>query len=138
MNTKFNFRFLVSFLAMGLIAFTLTACGGESSHSHEHEHKTEEHDGHNHEHNHDGHEGHNHDSHESHDHESHEGHDHSSHEGHDHGEKASVDMTSMEYASVYVCPMHCEGSGSKEAGKCPKCGMEYVLNAEHQEDGHKH
>ncbi len=33
-----------------------------------------------------------------------------------------------EYTSAYVCPMHCEGSGSDEAGKCPVCGMDYVKN----------
>ncbi|MGB1241547.1 MAG: hypothetical protein ACPG49_03435 [Chitinophagales bacterium] len=148
MNTKTNFRFLVSFLVMGLVAFTLTACGGEGSHSHEdghnHDHKTEKkakdsHEGHNHDahegHNHDAHEGHDHSSHEGHNHDSHEGHDHSSHEGHNHG---GVDMTSKEYGSTHVCPMHCKDSGSDAAGTCPACGMEYVLNAEHKEDGHKH
>ena len=43
-----------------------------------------------------------------------------------------------EYNSDYVCPMHCEGSGSKEAGTCPVCGMDYVTQAEHAEDGHTH
>ncbi|MGB0929153.1 MAG: heavy metal-binding domain-containing protein [Chitinophagales bacterium] len=122
----------MSFLVMGLVAFTLTACGGEGSHSHEdghnHDHKTEEKAK-------DSHEGHNHDAHEGHNHGSHEGHDHSSHEGHNHG---GVDMTSKEYGSTYVCPMHCKDSGSAAAGKCPACGMEYVLNAEHKEDGHTH
>ncbi len=33
-----------------------------------------------------------------------------------------------EYTSKYICPMHCEGSGSEEPGKCPVCGMDYVLN----------
>ena len=42
------------------------------------------------------------------------------------------------YTSAYVCPMHCEGSGSEEAGKCPVCGMNYVAQAEHTKDGHKH
>ncbi len=123
---KTNFNFLLSFLVIGLVAFTLSACGGESSHSHDghegHDHSTEE--------KHDAHEGHNHDA--------HEGHDHDAHEGHNHGDEAGVDMTSKEYSSTYVCPMHCEGSGSDAAGKCPVCGMDYVLNAEHQEDGHKH
>jgi len=31
-----------------------------------------------------------------------------------------------EYTSAYVCPMHCEGSGSDSAGQCPVCGMDYV------------
>ncbi len=43
-----------------------------------------------------------------------------------------------EYTSAYVCPMHCEGSGSEEAGKCPVCGMDYVAQAEHTGDGHTH
>lgn len=43
-----------------------------------------------------------------------------------------------EYTSAYVCPMHCEGSGSDEAGKCPVCGMDYVKNENHKKDGHKH
>lgn len=33
-----------------------------------------------------------------------------------------------EYTSAYVCPMHCEGSGSSEPGTCPVCGMDYVKN----------
>lgn len=33
-----------------------------------------------------------------------------------------------EYTSAYVCPMHCEGSGSDSAGNCPVCNMEYVKN----------
>ncbi|PWL38397.1 hypothetical protein DKG77_08995 [Flagellimonas aquimarina] len=43
-----------------------------------------------------------------------------------------------EYTSAYVCPMHCEGSGSDTEGTCPKCGMDYVANVEHQNDGHTH
>ncbi len=33
-----------------------------------------------------------------------------------------------EYTSAYICPMHCEGSGSDKAGKCPVCKMDYVAN----------
>ena len=36
-----------------------------------------------------------------------------------------------EYTSAYICPMHCEGSGSEQAGKCPVCGMDYVKNEAH-------
>ncbi len=43
-----------------------------------------------------------------------------------------------EYTSDYICPMHCEGSGSDTEGNCPKCGMAYVLNEEHKKDGHTH
>ena len=37
------------------------------------------------------------------------------------------DKQGIEYTSVYVCPKHCEGSGSDKEGKCPVCGMDYVL-----------
>lgn len=43
-----------------------------------------------------------------------------------------------EYTSAYVCHMHCEGSGSDKAGKCPVCGMDYVKNENHKNDGHNH
>ena len=43
-----------------------------------------------------------------------------------------------EYASAYVCPMHCESSGSDKEGECPKCGMTYVKNEDHNANGHKH
>ena len=43
-----------------------------------------------------------------------------------------------EYTAAYVCPMHCEGSGSEEEGNCPKCGMAYVANEDHVKDGHTH
>ncbi|MCB0686542.1 MAG: hypothetical protein KDC53_08455 [Saprospiraceae bacterium] len=65
-------------------------------------------------------------------------HDHS-HEGHEHG--ATMEAAhgeGKEYTSAYVCPMHCEGSGSDQAGTCPKCGMDYVAQSEHVKDGHKH
>ena len=38
------------------------------------------------------------------------------------------DKSGKEYTSAYVCPMHCEGSGSDTAGTCPNCGMDYVKN----------
>ncbi len=44
-------------------------------------------------------------------------------EGEDDG-KPGPEMTSM-----YICPMHCDGSGSAEPGKCPACEMDYVFNA---------
>lgn len=43
-----------------------------------------------------------------------------------------------EYTSAYVCPMHCEGSGSAEMGECPVCGMDYVVHEDHVDDGHTH
>ncbi len=52
------------------------------------------------------------------------------------GNKSSnaTEQTGKEYTSAYVCPMHCEGSGSSEPGKCPVCGMEYVKNEDHKGD----
>ncbi|HHG84171.1 MAG TPA: hypothetical protein ENJ82_05415, partial [Bacteroidetes bacterium] len=35
--------------------------------------------------------------------------------------KEVVDKSGKEYTSAFVCPMHCEGSGSDVAGKCPVC-----------------
>lgn len=59
--------------------------------------------------------------------------------------KAKTDTTEQqgkEYTSAYICPMHCEGSGSAEEGKCPVCDMDYVVNedykAEDDHDGHNH
>jgi hypothetical protein len=49
-----------------------------------------------------------------------------------------TEQVGAEYTSAYVCPMHCEGSGSAEAGKCPVCKMDYVANEDHKGDGHKH
>ncbi len=43
-----------------------------------------------------------------------------------------------EHASAYVCPMHCEGSGSDAAGECPNCGMTYAKNEDHNANGHEH
>lgn len=51
-------------------------------------------------------------------------------------EEKAADKTGKEYTSAYVCPMHCEGSGSAEPGKCPVCGMDYVKNEDHE--GHQH
>ncbi len=47
----------------------------------------------------------------------------------------TVDMNSKEYASAYVCEMHCKGSGSDVAGSCPVCGMAYVASADLDTDG---
>ncbi|MBO6517534.1 MAG: hypothetical protein JJ975_13390 [Bacteroidia bacterium] len=46
---------------------------------------------------------------------------------HEHLEK-EVDRSGPEYTSKYICPMHCEGSGSDTTGTCPVCEMDYVLN----------
>ena len=53
-------------------------------------------------------------------------------------EHETVQEQGKEYTSAYVCPMHCEGSGSDSEGTCPKCGMDYVANDEHTKDGHTH
>ena len=42
------------------------------------------------------------------------------------------------YSSKYVCPMHCEGSGSAVAGDCNVCGMAYIENKSHAHYGHNH
>ena len=52
--------------------------------------------------------------------------------------KTATEQQGKEYTSAYICPMHCEGSGSAEAGTCPVCGMDYVINDDHKEDGHDH
>lgn len=53
-------------------------------------------------------------------------------------EDVEVLLAGNEYTAAYVCPMHCEGSGSDEMGNCPVCGMDYVMNEEHEADGHHH
>ena len=73
----------------------------------------------------------------------HDGDGHEQHEGQDAdadgtSDADTPDKTSKEYASAYICPMHCEGSGSDAEGKCPVCGMDYVKNEDHNEDGHDH
>lgn len=55
-------------------------------------------------------------------------------------EAAPVEALGKEHTSTYICPMHCEGSGSEEPGVCPVCQMEYVMNRnlEESHDGHDH
>ncbi len=51
------------------------------------------------------------------------------------GDKTETnDKQGKEYTSAYICPMHCEGSGSDKPGKCPKCGMTYEKNPDHKMD----
>ena len=45
-----------------------------------------------------------------------------------------VDESGTEFTSQYVCPMHCTGSGSDHAGKCPVCQMDYELNESFRKD----
>lgn len=63
---------------------------------------------------------------------------------HDHDHK--TEKSGKEYTSDFICPMHCEGSGSDKAGTCPTCGMDYVKNeknekannnAKHDHDDHE-
>lgn len=117
-----------SFKSLGVAAilFSLSlfiiSCGN-SSHSHdgeaEHTHAQDDKD-----------EGH------AHDHDAGHDHDHDG-EGHSHGE-AAVHGEGTAYTAAYVCPMHCEGSGSEAEGKCPVCNMDYIAQAEHAKDGHTH
>ncbi len=68
-------------------------------------------------------------------------HSHDGDHDHDHDTEATSEHAHGEganYTSAYVCPMHCEGSGSEEPGKCPVCGMSYVDQKEHIKDGHTH
>lgn len=51
---------------------------------------------------------------------------------------SAVHGEGKEYTSAYVCPMHCKDSGGDQAGTCPVCGMDYVSQADHAKDGHKH
>lgn len=66
------------------------------------------------------------------------GHDHEHHGTASDSTHMEAHGKSMEYTSAYVCPMHCEGSGSDKPGNCPKCGMDYVKLEEHVHNGHKH
>ncbi len=43
-----------------------------------------------------------------------------------------------EYTSSYICPMHCEGSGSETTGTCSVCGMDYEKNEKHNSNKHNH
>ncbi|WP_052595148.1 heavy metal-binding domain-containing protein [Aureispira sp. CCB-QB1] len=52
--------------------------------------------------------------------------------------KESTEQQGKEYTAAYICPMHCEGSGSDEMGTCPVCGMDYEKNEKHNESGHSH
>ena len=102
-------KILLSTLAFSLV-YLLAACGGEHSHDHGDPHSSDEAQ------------------------ENVEAVD--DHDGHDHGTDVHEDGNNgdeekgVEFTSAYVCPMHCEGSGSEEPGKCPVCDMDYVENKE--------
>ena len=42
------------------------------------------------------------------------------------------------HTSDYVCPLHCEGSGSDKEGLCPVCGLTYEPLKKHISNGHNH
>jgi|AntRauTorckE5430_2_1112549.scaffolds.fasta_scaffold06469_1 hypothetical protein len=110
---KLNFLKIGFYAVMFAMTIFVTSCG-----SGEQDHEGHDHDDHQHEQGHE--QGQEHD---------HEGHDHEQGEQHQQGqEESAIDKTGKEYTSAYVCPMHCEGSGSDAAGTCPKCKMVYVEN----------
>lgn len=112
-------KLILGFAVVFGLSMALASCGGHSHEGGDHSHgeQTEAEAGHDH----DGHD--------------HDGHDHSDH---DHGTEAAAHGESAEYTSAFVCPMHCKGSGSDEAGTCPVCKMDYVAQADHVKDGHTH
>ncbi len=59
---------------------------------------------------------------------------------HEHNEEHLEQPQDKAYTAAYVCPMHCEGSGSDKPGTCPVCDMAYVENKDHghDHDGHDH
>ncbi len=42
------------------------------------------------------------------------------------------------HTADFVCPLHCEGSGSDKAGLCPVCGLTYEPLKKHISNGHNH
>lgn len=62
--------------------------------------------------------------------------------GHNHDDHSttsdSIDLSSKEHTSAYICPMKCKGSGSDKAGECPVCEMKYKANEAHTKDNHEH
>ena len=50
----------------------------------------------------------------------------------DNQNQETVSEQGPEYTSAYICPMHCEGSGSDKPGNCPACGMVYEKNMDHE------
>ena len=56
---------------------------------------------------------------------------------HDPAQASKTVMTKVgpEFTSAYICPMHCEGSGSDKQGKCPVCDMDYRPNEDNKTAG---
>ncbi len=42
------------------------------------------------------------------------------------------------HTADYVCPLHCESSGSDKPGICPNCGFDYEPLKQHISNGHNH
>lgn len=121
-------KFLKSISVLTLLfcmALFTVSCGGSDAHSHEGDHTHED--------------GTTHADH-SHDEDTHTHEDGTTHADHDHEgtETTAAHGEGAPFTSAYVCPMHCENSGSDTEGKCPTCGMSYVALADHVKDGHKH
>lgn len=103
---KINFGIMAMFIAV----MFLSACGNSASSDAAATDNTEAEAEHGHEHG--------------------DGHTHEDGTTHSHEGEAEADAKpGKEITSVYVCPMHCDGSGSAEPGKCPACEMDYVFNA---------
>ncbi len=51
---------------------------------------------------------------------------------HKHNPDGTVDKSGPEWTSDYICPMHCDGSGSDKEGECPTCGMNYKKNKDYK------
>lgn len=104
---KLKFLKFGVYAAMFAMVLFVSACGnGNDEHEgHDHQHGQEQHD--------------------------HQEHQHEQGEQHQGQEESSIDKTGKEYTSAYVCPMHCEGSGSDKEGKCPVCKMDYVANVDY-------
>ena len=114
-----NNRILLSVFTLAFI-YVLSSCGDHSHDNGGHQSSGESQEVHDHDHEHDHDEGgHSHD------------HDHEGDHDHDHD---APDQSGKEFTSAYVCPMHCEGSGSDEPGQCPVCEMDYKENPDAKVD----
>lgn len=49
--------------------------------------------------------------------------------------ETTIEKQGKEFTSAYVCPMHCEDSGSDHEGTCDTCGMTLVKNEDHFANG---
>ncbi len=68
-----------------------------------------------------------------------EGHDHAQSD-HEHAAGDHAEEDGQEHATVYQCPMLCEGDKTyDEAGKCPLCKMALEeVKHDHNHSGHDH